>query len=69
LFFKQVDTGRIADPGDQLKLFSHSSRGLSQEKRYLFKQYRTLDEFVDALDGHLAQWLGTTKAKTRAVVE
>jgi len=65
LFFKQVDTGRIADPGDQLKRVLAFQQRIEQEKRYLFKQYRTLDEFVDALDGHLAQWLRDhEKAKT-----
>ncbi|MFY9628455.1 MAG: tetratricopeptide repeat protein, partial [Methylocystis sp.] len=30
---------------------------IEDEKRYLFKQYETLEEFIHTLDGHLAGWL------------
>ena len=65
LFFKQVDPGKIADPGQHLKPVLEFKKRIEEEKRYLFKQYRTIDEFVDTLDGHLAQWLRDyEKAKT-----
>ena len=57
LFFKQVDPGKLADPGDQLKRVLSFKKKIEEEKRYLFKQYATLDEFGDCLDGHLARWL------------
>ncbi len=57
LFFKAVDPGKLADPGDQLKQVLAFKKAIEDEKRYLFKQYATLDEFVHTLDGHLAGWL------------
>ncbi len=57
LFFKAVDPGKLADPGDQLKQVLAFKKAIEEEKRYLFKQYATLDEFVHTLDGHLAGWL------------
>jgi tetratricopeptide (TPR) repeat protein len=65
LFFKQIKPGKLADPGDQLKPVLAFKKKIEEEKRYLFKQYTTLDEFTDTLDGHLAQWLREhDKAKT-----
>ena len=57
LFFKAVDPGKLADPGDQLKQVLAFKKTIEDEKRYLFKQYAALDEFVDTVDGHLAGWL------------
>jgi hypothetical protein len=57
LFFKQVDAGKLSDPGDQLKPVLAFKKKIEEGKRYLFKQYETLDEFADTLDGHLARWL------------
>jgi len=57
LFFKKIDSGKLADPGDQLKAVLAFKKKIEEEKRYLFKQYVTLDEFADTLDGHLARWL------------
>jgi tetratricopeptide (TPR) repeat protein len=57
LFFKKIDPGKLADPGDQLKAVLAFKKKVEEEKRHLFKQYVTLDEFADTLDGHLARWL------------
>jgi hypothetical protein len=57
LFFKVVDSGKLSDPGDQLKQVLAFKKKIEEEKRYLFKQYAALDEFVHTLDGHLAGWL------------
>ena len=57
LFFKTVDPGKLADPGDQLKAVLKFKKQIEAEKRYLFKQYTTLEEFSDTIDGHLAAWL------------
>jgi Domain of unknown function (DUF4062) len=57
LFFKNVDPRQIRDPGKQLEAVLAFKRRIEEEKRYLFRQYATLDQFADALDGHLAKWL------------
>jgi tetratricopeptide (TPR) repeat protein len=65
LFFKAVDPGKLGDPGDHLKPVLAFKKRIEEEKRYLFKEYGTLDEFADTLDGHLARWLREhDKAKT-----
>ena len=57
LFFKKVDPAKLGDPGDQLKPVIAFKKTIEDAKRYLFKQYDTLEEFGDTLDGHLAGWL------------
>jgi len=57
LFFKQVDAGKLCDPVDQLKPVLAFKKKIEKGKRYLFKQYETIEEFADTLDGHLALWL------------
>ncbi len=59
LFFKNVDHGKLSDPGDQLKRVLEFKKKIQEEKKYLFKQYKALEEFSDTLDGHLAAWLMT----------
>jgi tetratricopeptide (TPR) repeat protein len=63
LFFKKVDAGKRADPGDQLKPVLAFRKRIEKEKRYLFKQYEQIEEFADALDGHLARWLKDHETK------
>ena len=64
LFFKSVDPRQLRDPGKHLEPVLAFKRRIEDEKRYLFKQYDALDQFADALEGHLARWLrdhgGTT---------
>jgi hypothetical protein len=57
LFFKNPDPGKLSDPGAQLAQVLAFKSKIESEKRYLFKSYEGIDEFFDALDGHLAQWL------------
>ena len=57
LFFKNVDLRQIRDPGKQLEAVLAFKRRIEEEKRYLFRQYAIIDQFADALDGHLAKWL------------
>ena len=57
LFFKSVDPAKLSDPGDQLKPVLEFKKKIEREKRYLYKSYDNVDEFIDGLDGHLAKWL------------
>jgi len=57
LFFKNVDPRQLDDPGTQLQAVLAFKKRIEEGKRYLFKQYDTLDQFTEALDGHLAKWL------------
>lgn len=57
LFFKTVDPGKLRDPGPQLSQVLTFRNRIEAEKRYLFRQYDSLDQFADTLDRHLAQWL------------
>jgi hypothetical protein len=52
-----VDRIKLEDPGDQLKPVLEFKRKIESEKRYLFKEYATIEEFTYTLDGHLARWL------------
>jgi hypothetical protein len=47
LFFKEVAQRQIRDPGEQLKAVLAFKNKIEQEKKYLFNQYSTLDQFVD----------------------
>jgi Domain of unknown function (DUF4062) len=57
LFFKSIDAGKLSDPGEQLKHVLTFKNRIESEKRYLFKNYTALEDFVDTLGGHLARWL------------
>lgn len=57
LFFKNVDLHQMNDPGIQLQAVLSFKKRIAEEKRYLFRQYATIHEFTEALDGHLAKWL------------
>jgi hypothetical protein len=57
LFFKEVEAGKLDDPGDQLKPVIAFKKKIEEEKRHFFNSYATLEEFVDTLDGYLAKWL------------
>jgi hypothetical protein len=56
-FFKNVDLPRIHGLGRQLEAVLAFKRRIVEEKRYLFREYATIDAFSDALDGHLSKWL------------
>jgi tetratricopeptide (TPR) repeat protein len=57
LFFKDVDPGKLKDPGDHLKPVLAFKQEIIDSKLYLFKSYSSLDEFADGIDGHLGRWL------------
>jgi hypothetical protein len=51
LFFKQVDPRQMRDPGPQLGMVLAFKERIEAEKRYLFRQYETTDQFAEALEG------------------
>ncbi|QNT68578.1 TPR end-of-group domain-containing protein [Defluviicoccus vanus] len=57
LFFKAVEPRQLHDPGAQLSKVLDFKRQIEDGKRYLFKNYDSLEDFLDVLEGHLAQWL------------
>jgi tetratricopeptide (TPR) repeat protein len=57
LFFKAVDSGKLTDPGEQLKAVLAFKKKVEAEKKYLFKKYTEIEELNDELRGHLAKWL------------
>jgi hypothetical protein len=57
LFFKNVNPHRLSDAGIQLQAGLAFKKRIEEGKRYLFKQYDTIDQFSETLDGHLAKWL------------
>ena len=57
LFFKKVDPRQLGDPGKQLLGVLAFKKQIEEQKRYLFRQYDTLDQFAEALEAHLARWL------------
>jgi len=57
LFFKKVDPRQLRDPGKQLEPVLAFKKRIEEEKRYLFRHYETVDQFVEALEAHLSRWL------------
>jgi hypothetical protein len=57
LFFKEVDSHRLRDPGDQLRRVIEFKTEVISAKKYLFKVYVGIDEFGEELERHLAKWL------------
>jgi tetratricopeptide (TPR) repeat protein len=57
LFFKTVDPRQLKDPGPQLAAVLAFKKRIEEGKRYLFRQYETIDQFSEFLDAHLARWL------------
>lgn len=53
LFFKDVDSRQLRDPGEQLKKVLEFKSKIEEEKKYLFKAYTEADQFCEALDGYL----------------
>jgi hypothetical protein len=47
LFFKQVSSSQIRDPGEQLKKVIAFKQQIEQGKKYLFKSYGETDEFSE----------------------
>ena len=57
LFFKNVDSGKVADPGEHLKPVLVFKKRIEEERRYLFHQYGAVTQFAEILERHLARWL------------
>jgi uncharacterized protein DUF4062 len=64
LFFKKVDAGKLLDPGLQLTKVMDFKKKIEAGKRFLFKQYVETEEYCEALEGHLAQWLREHESRT-----
>jgi hypothetical protein len=54
LFFKEVDARQLRDPGKQLSAVLAFKKRIEEEKRYLFKEFNSIDKFAEALEAHLA---------------
>jgi len=57
LFFKNIVSRQLSDPGKQLESVLAFKKKIEEGKRYLFKQYGGIDQFSEALEAHLAKWL------------
>ena len=56
LFFKRIDPAKLVDPGPQLESVRKFREKIAREKKYMFKDYSSIDEFRDYLEMHLASW-------------
>jgi len=56
LFFREIDAGKLADPGEQLKAVLLFRNQIEREKQYLYKNYSSIDQFRDLLVEHLESW-------------
>ena len=54
LFFKKVEPRQMLDPGKQLQMVLSFKKRIEAERRYLFAQYDTIEQFVEVLEGYLA---------------
>jgi hypothetical protein len=57
LFFKKVAPRQIQDPGKQLEAVLRFKKGIAEGKQYLFQEYDTVEQFAEAIEGHLSRWL------------
>ncbi|TPQ31552.1 hypothetical protein C2U70_23935 [Bradyrhizobium guangdongense] len=57
LFFKKVEKRQLRDPGDQLKKVLEFKERIQNERRFLYRDYESADEFSRHLRRHLAKWL------------
>jgi hypothetical protein len=49
LFFKEIDPRQMRDPGEQLKMVLTFKKQIEDGKKYLFRQYKTIDQFNELL--------------------
>ncbi|MBF6571513.1 MAG: hypothetical protein IVW54_21890, partial [Candidatus Binataceae bacterium] len=56
MFFKMVDPGQLADPGEQLKRVLAFKRRVEADRTHLFKPFKDAAEFDDLLERQLAAW-------------
>ena len=57
LFFKNVDAGKLADPGPQLDKVLAFKRKIESERKHLFQRYADCQQFCEILERHLAKWV------------
>ncbi len=57
LFFKKFDESHLRDPGKQLSAVVNFKKKIIDNRQYLFREYETVDQFVDLIEKHLTQWL------------
>ena len=67
LFFKSVDPGKLRDPGLQLSKVLEFKKRIEDEKRYLFRQFETIDMFGETIEAHLARWLRDHEGQGAAI--
>jgi tetratricopeptide (TPR) repeat protein len=57
LFFKDVDPGKLADPGVQLQPVLNFKAGIERDKKHLFLTYGDVQSYCTSLEKHLASWM------------
>ena len=57
LFFKKVDSRQLRDPGKQLEQVLDFKKQIEEGRQHFFKQYERIEQFAEALEGHLSRWL------------
>jgi tetratricopeptide (TPR) repeat protein len=53
VFFKHIDPGQIADPGEQLKKVLEFRKKLEQSRNVLYRSFDDEEKFKDEIDRHL----------------
>ncbi len=59
LFFKEIDEGKLRDPGEQLNQVLKFKNRIENGRKYLFKQYADIEKFTDILERLLIDWKKT----------
>jgi hypothetical protein len=57
LFFNTVDPRQMRDPGNQLEAVLSFKKRIEEGKQYLFKQYKTTDDFAETIEEGSSRWL------------
>jgi hypothetical protein len=60
LFFKDISVAQTSNSGahlSQLAQVLSFRKRIEEEKRYLFRQYKEINQFSNALQAYLAKWL------------
>ncbi len=56
LFFKEVDPGKLRDPGEQLKPVLAFRKRIEDGRKYLFNRYTDIEQFAEVLEKLLIDW-------------
>jgi tetratricopeptide (TPR) repeat protein len=65
VFFKGVDQGKLADPGDELKPVLEFKKRLEAEKELLFENFDVPENFKYRLQRQLARWVRDHEQRER----